>query len=484
MARAAFVAIAFSFVPSTCIVLLYYSRAVIGLNVLFAAVAVLFLFHCLPLSIIIFKLSSGLDPRILMSRLSGHLSSADRRKLSAMCIRKDDSGTFVRALDSLLEEQDASIAAGAALQKLSFRGEQIKEYVSSVSSDISMQSDKTTASSSAVSGIIDSLSATAADTSSDNEMLETTVKEITNILLAIASARTYVDEQSAAVIETSSTIEEMSSQIHSVAESSRRAKELSTELNERARAGGGSVTDAVAAMKGIEEASKQVSAIVSVIRNIAGQTNLLAMNASIEAAHAGEQGKGFAVVANEVRKLAERSAASSAEIDGIVKGIIAKIENGVSIASIAGDAITSIVDNTKKTAEVISAISAANNDQDIAAKELLLTARTLNVSSVKLAEVMHAMQESANGTSAIVGNVHDRLSLTLKKIAETSGRANQVVGLIIEMSSGATEAKETMGTLSAALVEYLTAINDSAVKALQRSQRGMQLRLSKRESGK
>ncbi|WP_281269959.1 methyl-accepting chemotaxis protein [Crenobacter cavernae] len=117
--------------------------------------------------------------------------------------------------------------------------------------------------------------------------------------------------------------------------------------------------------------SSQITSIVNTIHDIADQTNLLALNAAIEAARAGEQGRGFAVVADEVRKLAERTTRSTAEISGMIETIregthtaivsmsamLKQAEQGVAHANDAGDAINKIRDSTHQVVEVINTFS-------------------------------------------------------------------------------------------------------------------------------
>ncbi len=156
-------------------------------------------------------------------------------------------------------------------------------------------------------------------------------------------------EQAASAEEVSSSMEQMTSNINQNADNALQTEKIAQKTSEKAEEGGKAVSETVTAMK--EIASK-----ISIIEEIARQTNLLALNAAIEAARAGEHGKGFAVVASEVRKLAERSQQAAGEISELSK-------TSVEIADKAGNLLSEILPDIKKTAELVQEITAGSNEQ-------------------------------------------------------------------------------------------------------------------------
>ena len=133
--------------------------------------------------------------------------------------------------------------------------------------------------------------------------------------------------------------------------------------------GGTAVGSAIAGMQAINQNSKQIGNILTVITEIANQTNLLSLNAAIEAAKAGEHGKGFAVVAEEVRKLAERSAAAAKDITALIQTSNQTIGDGTRTVNEAGEALESlhsaIIDSTERMKAIGSQSAAQNQDSHL-----------------------------------------------------------------------------------------------------------------------
>ncbi len=138
---------------------------------------------------------------------------------------------------------------------------------------------------------------------------------------------------------------------------------MSEAVSKNAAKTGEGMNSTIEAMNGIEKSSKQITEAVDIITDIADQTNLLALNAAIEAARAGEHGKGFAVVADEVRKLAERSAASAKDIRLLIEESTGQVSSGVHLSQAAGQNIRLMVADISKVAEQLRSISTATQEQ-------------------------------------------------------------------------------------------------------------------------
>ncbi len=163
-------------------------------------------------------------------------------------------------------------------------------------------------------------------------------------------------EQAASAEEASASMEEMAANIKQNADNAAQTEKIARQSSQDAEASGVAVDRAARAMRTIADK-------IGIVQEIARQTDLLALNAAVEAARAGEHGRGFAVVASEVRKLAERSQTAAAEISA-VSG------DTVQAAAQAGEMLTKLVPDIRRTAELVSEISAACREQDIGASQI------------------------------------------------------------------------------------------------------------------
>lgn len=271
-----------------------------------------------------------------------------------------------------------------------------------------------------------------------------TEKDIEEIITSIHNVSRNVEKQAGFIEESSAAVTEMITGINSIRKMVQQAAEVSSDLEEKVNIGDRKVIDTIENMRQIEKSSSIVEEIVEVISGIASQTNLLAMNAAIEAAHAGDVGRGFAVVADEIRKLAEESDASAKHIAIQIKTMNNQIDNGVALTEETGMMLQSIIKNIRQNTVIMNEISGAIQEQSAGTEQILSSTQAVVDTTWEIKGLIEAQLEKnqyirerlenlTHETNQIDSAVQTQLKSNsvlmgiLKKIKEVTESNNNVV---------------------------------------------------------
>jgi methyl-accepting chemotaxis protein len=248
------------------------------------------------------------------------------------------------------------------------------------------------------------------ETSAEYGIIEATSKTVTDMIRSIEAVTGNIKEQSFLVGETAAAIAEMESSIRTITDTSQKASAVAQNLFSAAKDGGGAVSEVYNAIIETEKSSRQIEEIVGLITGIAATTNLLSMNAAIEAAHAGEAGRGFAVVADEIRRLAETSGSNAKQIGDILKDILTRIQNITALAQQANEKLQSILSDADQTKGINSTIQNAMEEELRTVNEIIKSLSSLeNITG----QVKDASIRQSEGSTGLVASVNQ-----LKKQAD------------------------------------------------------------------
>jgi len=247
-------------------------------------------------------------------------------------------------------------------------------------------------------------------------------ESVAGIRDAVERIVSQIETQAAGVAQSSAAVEETIASIQSMNAVSQSKSELMRGLNRLATEGGEDMRQTLASMEGIASSVTLVKDLTSVINGVAAQTNLLAMNAAIEAAHAGEHGRGFAVVADEIRKLAETTSRNAQEIDRSLASMVSGIESSRSLTAKTDRSIGELVSGIKEVSDSLTEIVDGLAEMSAGTKEITESLSRLVATTEEVREnsrVIGSSVEEIDGTMARVIGISEESTKGMEELAES-----------------------------------------------------------------
>jgi methyl-accepting chemotaxis protein len=330
----------------------------------------------------------------------------------------DNFNTFVAGLESTIISVKTT-------------GKEVEEAKATIGST----AEETTAGIREIDATIKAVGTNVAGLSESFQGVNSSIREINS---SVQTQNKEIEEQSSAVEESVAAVEEMVSSLANVASVIRQKKEATDRLVKNARSGGEKMAETGAAVEEIAGNIDTISEMVDIINNIASQTNLLSMNAAIEAAHAGDAGKGFAVVADEIRKLAETSGENAKEISRVLTGILENINHAS--------------DSSKQTSAAFESINGEVSKVSSAFDEILSSAAELSSGGEQIRRSMHLLEDITVTVRENAGNISGNS-------ASISSAMEPLADLSMQVSASLEEATVGTGQITAAM-ENLTVLTE------------------------
>ena len=349
-------------------------------------------------------------------------------------VTKDEIGRFGANLNYFTRELSDSIKR---IKESSANTLKMKDELSSAAGDSKTSSE---AINSAVGGIRDGMIDLDSKVAGSGEAVEI-VRSRTDELKGM------LDEQMAMIEESTSSVTEMIASINNVSDITGRKKAATDQLVKSAAAGGEKLDETINVIQKITGSIDEIRGTASIIQAVAAQTSLLAMNAAIEAAHAGEYGAGFAVVAEEIRKLADASSVSSKRIGGVLKDVIASIELAASYGDDTRRSFVEIDSEVCGVASALDEITSSMNELSAGGKQILDAMTSLQGYAVDVKDSGNAMGDASTSLSdafTLVERVTSRVLENIGGITSSIDEIRGAVGLVADISSRLSQESERL----------------------------------------
>ena len=335
-----------------------------------------------------------------------------------------DTGDITKRIDVSMQDDIAVL-----ISSLNFFLDKLEGIIMNLSTDSSAVSDTANILEESAAKSVESLKVVKeavafidSEDKNNNESIKKAYTDIQSVKDDAERVEKHIRNQASAMNETSEAVAKMNESIENVANISLMANQISDKLKRTSEMGTEAIQTAVNAISEIQGASVQIQGIIKMIQKIASQTNLLSMNASIEAAHAGSFGAGFAVVADEVRSLANTSSKNAKTIKDYMNEMSQKIDNGVSAIQKAGLAFNQIDSDVEETVRIVEQIRQATELQKIGAADTLQSTQTVVEAINQIEEVAKQQRQHADAVYTVMLNVvnsSQEITNALEKTSES-----------------------------------------------------------------
>ena len=275
-----------------------------------------------------------------------------------------------------------------------------------------------------------------------------TAATIEEIVRTIKQLNNSIETQAASVAQSSSSVEEMVANIASIGQTLGKTDEVIKSLTTATGDGKATLVTSNTVTQKIAEESGSLMEASSVIQHIASQTNLLAMNAAIEAAHAGEAGKGFAVVADEIRKLAEESSTQGKTITATLKTLSGEIETLSASSKTVEEKFNAIFNLAEQVKEMSARLTEAMREQENGSREVLTAIKSINSVTIEVQAGSEEMLKGGEGVAEEMQKLDGLTRVITESMNEMASGAVQINNAVQEVSEITQKNKRSIESLA------------------------------------
>ena len=281
-----------------------------------------------------------------------------------------------------------------------------------------------------------------------------TAATVEEIVRTIKQLNNNIETQAASVAQSSSSVEQMVANIASIGQTLGKTDDVIKSLTTATGDGKATLVTSNTVTQKIAEESGSLMEASSVIQHIASQTNLLAMNAAIEAAHAGEAGKGFAVVADEIRKLAEDSAAQGKTITTTLKTLSGEIETLSASSKTVEEKFNAIFTLAEQVKDMSNRLTEAMREQENGSREVLTAIKSINTVTIEVQAGSEEMLKGGEGVAQEMRKLDDLTRIITDSMNEMASGAVQINNAVQEVSEITQKNKQSIEALASEVSKF------------------------------
>ena len=283
-----------------------------------------------------------------------------------------------------------------------------------------------------------------------------TAATVEEIVRTIKQLNNSIETQAASVAQSSSSVEEMVANIASIGQTLGKTDDVIRSLTTATGDGKATLVTSNTVTQKIAEESGSLMEASSVIQHIASQTNLLAMNAAIEAAHAGEAGKGFAVVADEIRKLAEESSTQGKTITATLKTLSGEIETLSASSKTVEEKFNAIFNLAEQVKDMSNRLTEAMREQENGSREVLTAIKSINTVTIEVQAGSEEMLKGGEGVAEEMRKLDDLTRVITESMNEMASGAVQINNAVQEVSEITQKNKRSIENLTLEVSKFKT----------------------------
>jgi methyl-accepting chemotaxis protein len=406
---------------------------------------------------VLLGLSLFLVVRIVLKPLAGYIQAFEKSAKGDLTVR-----TNIRSHDEIGEVANYFNIFIGTLEAMVRQVKRVSNTAGEISQDLAATSEETAASLHEIRVNTDGMKNKIVRLDGEISESAASAREMREYIGKLAE---LIQNQAAAINQSSASIEQMGASINNIAKTAEEKLGIANELEFTAQGGQDEMEETEQLIKKVAQSAGVILEMIEIIQGIATKTNLLAMNAAIEAAHAGEFGKGFAVVADEIRNLAESSAESATQVTQSLGEVTDYIKASESSTERTGVAFNQIMEKVKDVAHSMSEMKNTTHELSLGAQQILEALASLVKTTEDVKDSSREMNERVGAITDAMGRMSDYSTETKNGMEEVTLGINEIFKAVETITKAGTLNSESVGKLKSLVDRFSVSDEEASTEA-------------------